>query len=100
MESNWFVLLLCCLGVFRCAEAVAVDAGPFHIFLLLRKACKNHPVLCEFITCVYCLSGWISMIAVAYLAWASIVPLGHVVIWWAGIWGGAMTIMRGVRARE
>ncbi len=100
MQSNFFLFLLCSLAVWRCAEAVAVDNGPFHVFLALRKSCKGHPVLCEFITCMYCLSGWISIIVAAWLVWTGLIEMKYAAFWWGSMWGGAMAVHRVVRARD
>lgn len=97
--SPFFILLISSLAVFRLAELVAVDAGPFLLFKRLRLACKGHPIWCEFVTCMYCLGSWISIFVVAGLITARLIQFEHCILWWAGIWGGQAAIMRTVRER-
>lgn len=100
MDNPFFILLACSLAVFRLAEAVSEDNGPFHVFKLLRESCRGHPILCEFVTCPYCLGGWLSILAVAMLVRLDLVALLHCVLWWAAIWGGQAAVLRSVRERK
>ena len=97
--SPFFILLISSLAVWRCAEAIAIDNGPFHVFKFLRKTCSGHPILCEFMTCQYCQSAWWAMACVCMLWYNHFIAAADIVMWWAGIWGGAMAINRVVRER-
>jgi hypothetical protein len=97
--NPFFILLISSLAVFRLAEFQAVDNGPFHICKKIRGACKGHPVLCELITCQYCLGSWIAIVVTTGLVMARLIQFEHCILWWAGIWGGQAAILRIVRER-
>lgn len=98
--SPYFILLISALSVFRLAEFCAIDNGPFHICKKLRGACKGHALMCELITCQYCLGSWLSIIVTAGLVMAKLVEYQHCILWWAGIWGAQAVILRTVRERH
>ena len=100
MPTNYFLLLLCCLAVFRGAEFVSLDDGPWFAMKYLRGSCKAHPAWCELLTCFYCCSAYIAMIATAWCVYFGFVSAIQSPLWWAATWGGAAFIFRVVRERE
>lgn len=63
------------LSVYRLAELVSLDDGPYHVFerfrlFLGRKAyiSKTHRMLAELVICPFCVGIWMSVpVAVLYL---------------------------------
>jgi len=98
--NPFFLLLICGFAVWRGAELVAFDNGPFRLFKHLRDSCKGHPVLCELLTCAYCVSGYLALIAASWIAYFRFIDPIQLPLWWFGIWGAAMAVMRAVRERE
>ncbi len=98
--NPFFVLLLASLAVFRGAELVAVDNGPFHIFKWLRKAAaKRGPVIGELFSCQYCVGGHLAIWTTALLWWRGMIDPWLAPIWWLAIAGGAAAWLRAVRER-
>ena len=100
MTNPFFILLVSSLAVFRLAELVAVDNGPFHISKKLRDLCRENPILSEFVNCPYCIGGWLSLAFTAMLYSNKCLPEVPPAIWWPAIWGGAAAILRTVRERQ
>jgi hypothetical protein len=100
MPQNIFILLICSLAVFRLAEFVVADDGPFFIMRGIRKTCAGHPAWCKLLTCFYCVSAYWALLLTWLLQRVEATkPIGAI-IWWAGIWGGAAFIFRIVRERK
>ena len=81
-DSSWHVALrfaLSALAVYRVAFAVAREDGPWDVFRRLRAMATNSPAG-RLVTCLNCLSVWISLPLAAFIAerWVE-----RVIAWWA-----------------
>lgn len=96
---NWLILVLASLATFRLTELIAVDDGPFRMFRWWRGLWKRRPILHELFTCIYCVSGYVSLGACWYL-WQGgyVAPIGWL-LYWPAIWGGSVAVFRLVRER-
>ena len=92
------ILLIASLGVFRLAELVTVDRGPWGMFERLRQ-CSSHPMVCELVNCPYCCGLHLSWMAVVFLGLRGYVHWEDFFPWTMAIAGGAVAIMRLVRPR-
>ena len=90
-------LIVSSLAVFRVAELIAFDAGPFHMFKKWREIWKKHPYIQELFTCYYCVSGYVSA-GVVIILWLYDVDVN--VLHWPGVWGGAVVIFRALPDRD
>lgn len=89
-----FELVLASFAVYRVADLVTRDNGPWHVFRRLRE-CSANPMWCELMSCFYCQSLWWAAAAVAILS----PSLRMAPLWWLAIAGGAVAIFQTVRPR-
>ena len=100
MKNEFFLLLISSLAVWRVTELITIDSGPFHIFKWLRvNARRIGPKTGELVSCPYCVSIHAAMWVTAYLWWLGLLLPWHTPLWWLGIAGGAVAVMRSVRER-
>lgn len=86
-------LILACLAVFRAAEMIAVDDGPFDIFANIRilvgcydfnETGRAKTNLGRLLGCPYCVGVWLAFIAALIIA-----PFDfHLPLYWFAIAGG------------
>lgn len=96
--SDFFHLLLASLAVFRSAELIVTDNGPWACFRRLRE-CSTHPMWCELVSCQYCCGMHLSWMAALFLGVRGAMPWIDAPLWTLAIAGGAVAIMRFVRVR-
>jgi hypothetical protein len=98
--SEPFLFIVGCLAVFRVAELFVIDNGPWEVFKRLRSLFPEGSNLDNLLECFYCQSSYWSI----FVCWLTglIVPLSSAgyVLWWLGIWGGAVAIYRVVPCRK
>jgi hypothetical protein len=95
-----FLFIVGCLAVFRVAELFVIDNGPWEVFKKLRNLFPDGSNLDNLLECFYCQSSYWSM-AVTFLTSAIAgftFPIA--VLWWLGLWGGAVAIYRVVPCRK
>lgn len=97
--NPFLILFMSSLAVFRLAEFVSVDDGPFFVMKRIRSICKGHPQLCALLTCPYCVGSYVSIGAVIWLCSVHLIEAAHAPFWWAAIWGGQAVVLRTVRER-
>ena len=97
--SDLTILIIASLAVFRLAELVTVDSGPWKMFERLRK-CSSHPMVCELVSCPYCCGLHISWMATLFIGMRGYIQWEDFFPWTMAIAGGAVAIMRLVRKRE
>jgi len=68
------LLLLSILAVYRLAQLISLDDGPFDVFKRLRLLCgqiaykyKNLKTLADLVNCPYCLGVWFALFVVIAL---------------------------------
>lgn len=96
---NWLIFLISSLAVFRLAELIAYDSGPWDVFERFRNLLKPHPNLFGLVSCVYCLgvhfSAWITLILVS----CGEVEVKYSLVYCFGLAGAAVAIGRIIRPR-
>lgn len=100
LEFLVFLFIVGSLAVFRATELWVIDRGPFRVFERIRDSACNVPVVCEILTCYFCMSSWGALL---YTFWIWIfvpMPAWLFPIWWFSIWGGAVLIYRVIPARR
>ena len=95
LDSTWHVAVrftLSALAVYRVAFLIAREDGPWRMFRRLRSSAKDSAAG-RFVTCVNCLSVWISLPLAAFVgsSW-----IERMVAWWA-LSGAAVVIDRVTR---
>lgn len=98
--SDFFLLLISALAVFRLSELVAYDKGPFSIFKRIRDLFPQDSLIDEMLECIYCNGIWWSLLLTVFYTIVGAIKLWAAPIWWLGIAGGAITIFRVIRRRE
>lgn len=93
--SDWLLLLLCCLTVYRLARMVAKEDGPFAVFTLLRNQFTNDKDWVAIgLRCPLCIGFWLALPAGwAYALLSDMHPWAWPLAWW-GIAGGAVVIRK------
>jgi hypothetical protein len=77
MLSDGARLLLAALAVFRLAQLVALDDGPFRVFARFRAWAGTHPNrvvrenLGALVRCPFCLGVWFAAMGAALVLWPS-----------------------------
>lgn len=98
--QHWLIFILSSVGIWRAAELIAYDAGPFRMFKRWRDLWISRPLIHELFTCPYCVSGYLAIGASVVLWWDGYSPVVPWFGYWFAIWGGAMVILRAVRKRR
>ncbi len=98
--SEFFLLIISSLAVFRLSELVALDKGPFEIFKKIRDLFPPGSQIDQMLECRHCGGMWWSLLLTIFLSVIHAVPVWQFPLWWLGIAGGAVVIMRSVRERE
>lgn len=95
-----FLFIVGCLAAFRLSELFVLDNGPFGVFKKLRNLFPEGSNLDDLLECFYCASGWFSIFVslLTHLALGFTLPIA--ILWWLGIWGGAVAIYRVVPCRK
>lgn len=88
--ATWLLLLVLTLGTYRITRLLVKDDFP--PIRAPREWIKRHGPewTAELVTCPWCVSGWVSMAAVAAAAHYGNVPLP--VLCWPAVWAGAAWI--------
>jgi len=95
-----FLFVVGSLAAFRATELWVIDRGPFRIFERIRDRSCGVPVLCEILTCYFCMSAWSSLLYTAWLWMFMALPVWLFPVWWFSVWGGAVLIYRVIPARK
>jgi hypothetical protein len=86
---SWLLFFVSGLAVYRVADVIADEEGPFGIFRKLRRKvpAKTNPG--RGIRCPYCMGIWVAMLTTAWLWWIGSVPGELAVIYVFGLSGQA-----------
>lgn len=98
--SDFFLLIISALAVFRLSELVAYDEGPFELFKRIRNLFRHGSQIDRMLECIYCNGIWWSLVFTVFYAVLGIIKPWAAPVWWLGIAGGAVTIYRIIRQRE
>ena len=82
--AEWLRILLAVLACYRLAQLIAVDDGPWDIFVRLRSI--RIGVLHRLFGCPYCLGVWFAALMGLLLCWQN--SVGDMVLLILGIAGG------------
>ncbi len=88
---SWILFAAAGLGVYKLARAIAMEEGPFSIFLRIRDRAGQGSWVGRGLQCPSCLSFWLGLAA------ALLIPVsnpGEFVLAWLGIAGLATLIWR------
>lgn len=88
---NWLLFVAAGLGVYKLSRAIAMEEGPFSLFLKIRDLAGQATWVGRGMQCPSCLSFWIALVLAALLPYSG--P-GEFVIAWLGIAGLATLIWR------
>jgi hypothetical protein len=90
--------LLAILGTYRVAELMAVDDGPFRMFLRFRVWCaRKSKELSRLVACPWCVGIYIGLALSALVLWPTV--LGDAILVVLGVIGGA-AFLEGWAGRE
>jgi len=81
-------IVLAVLAVFRLAQLLALDDGPFDVFERLRRS--GHAQWRKLVNCPYCLGVWLSAGVVPLIVWDH--PVSDIVLLALGVAGGQALI--------
>jgi hypothetical protein len=98
--SNFFILIISSLAVFRLSELVAYDEGPFEIFKRIRNLFRHGSQIDKMLECIYCNGIWWSLLLTIFLSGIHVIEVWAFPLWWLGIAGGAIVVTRTVRERD
>lgn len=98
--SDFFLLIISSLAVFRLSELVAYDKGPFAIFKRIRNFFPHGSQIDQMLECIYCNGIWWSLILVIFYVVVGLIKVWFLPLWWLGIAGGAIVVYRTIRERE
>lgn len=98
--SNFFLLIISSLAVFRLSELVAYDEGPFEIFEKIRNLFPSGSMIDKMLECIYCNGIWWSLLLTIFLSVIHVIELWAFPLWWLGIAGGAIVVTRTIRERK
>lgn len=94
-------LVLLALAIFRLTFTIVLDDGPFDMLVNVRTALgvydlqeNNQPKrgIASFLSCAYCVSRFLSLIAIPLYIWPSMG--GDALILWWGLSGAAALLIR------
>lgn len=88
MSALQFVLAA--LAVYRVAHLVAIDEGPFSVFLILRVALGQKHWWGRGLHCPVCLSFWLALGP----AWYFAATPAELALYWLGLAGAAVLLHR------
>lgn len=95
-----FLFFVGCLAVFRLSELFVLDNGPFGVFRRLRNLFPEGSNLDEILECYYCISAWAAISVTWLTCFVTPMAMQECVLWWLGLWGGAVAIYRVVPCRK
>ena len=98
--STQFLFIVACLAVFRLSELFVLDNGPFGVFRKLRNLFPDGSNLDDLLECYYCASGWFAIFITVLTHVVLVFTWPVAIMWWLGIWGGAVAIYRVVPCRK
>ena len=95
-----FLFIIGCLSVFRVSELFVIDNGPWEVFKKLRNLFPEGSSMDNLLECFFCQSGYWSIVIVflTHLVLCFTWPIA--ILWWLGIWGGAVVVYRVVPCRK
>ncbi len=95
MIDSWLRVVLSGFAVYRLAQLMTYDLGPFHIIQRFRDYLNNKDIskpgatlwinLAELVECPYCNGIWFSMLVTILMLYPT--TLGDVFIIWLGVAG-------------
>lgn len=91
---NWLVFILSAFAVWRVANIIAEENGPFRIFERIRHQLPAKTNAGEGIRCPFCVGVWLSILTTAWLWWIGLVPPELAVIYVFGCAGAASALKR------
>lgn len=99
--STPFLFIVGCLAVFRGAELIVLDTGPWEIFKKLRNIFPEGSNLDNLLECYFCQSSYWA-VGVTYLTHLATggFTWPQAILWWLGLWGGSVVIYRVVPCRK
>lgn len=93
-EMNWLVFFLSAFAVWRVANIIAEEKGPFAVFEIIRQKIPAKSTAGEGIRCPFCVGVHLSILTTAWLWWIGSVPAEMCVIYVFGCSGAAAALKR------
>lgn len=94
--SDWLILLLLTLAVYRGAYMVALEDGPFEVFIILRSVATDvfgyKHWIAKGLRCPLCTSWWLALPAGALGAWLVEWWGAQSLLLWPAIAGAALVL--------